>query len=340
MNASPQMSAQESAYFLLDGAFDYMYSAALATVAALGVADHLVDGPRTAEELGEATASHAPFLRRVMRLVATRGVLQEDESGRFHLSSVGYALRSDAVPSVREAVAMVNAGAVWRPPGALLESVRDGKPVFEELFGAQFFEHLARDERDAAFFHRGMANYSQFAGRLDVDSYDFPETGTVVDVGGGQGVFLLEVLRRHPGLRGILFDQDYVLAEHKLGELGADERWQLVTGDFFSSVPAGGDIYVLKLVLHDWSDEECVRILCNCREVMAPGGRVLVVESVVPPGNEPHFAKVLDLIMMLDLSGRERTEADFVQLLEDAGLKLNRLIKTAMVPTIIEAVAA
>jgi hypothetical protein len=341
MHASgPPMSAQESAYFLVNGSHDFVYSAALGTVAALGVADHLADGPRTAAELADATGCHGPFLRRVLRLVATRGAFHEDAAGRFALTPAGYALRSDAVPSVRDVVAMVTARAVWLPSSEMLAAVREGRPTFEQIFGKQFFEHLAADDRDAAAFHRGMANYSQFAGRLDVDTYDFPAAGVVVDVGGGQGVFLLEVLRANAGLRGVLFDQEYVLAEHRLGELGADDRWRVVSGDFFAEVPAGGDVYVLKLVLHDWSDEECVRILRNCRRAMAPDGRVLVVESIVPPGNEPHFAKVLDVIMLLNLTGRERTESEFAQLFAAAGLRLARVIPTAAVPSIIEAVAA
>jgi hypothetical protein len=334
------VSAQESAFFLLDRSFDHVYAAGLATVAALGVADHLADGPRTAAELAEATASHGPFLRRVLRLVATRGVLHEDEEGRFALTPLGYALRSDAVPSVRDAVAILTAQAVWRPPGELLTAVREGKPSFEQIFGMPFFEHLVRDDREAEIFHRGMANFSQFAGRLDVQRYDFPPTGTVIDVGGGQGVFLLDVLRGQPGLHGVLFDQEYVLTGHRLGELEDDDRWRTVSGDFFTEVPAGGDIYVLKFVIHDWADEECVRILRNCRAAMAPGARVLVVESIIPAGNEPDVGKSLDVIMMVNSPGRERTQAEFAQLFADADLRLTRVIPTSAAPSIIEAVAA
>lgn len=330
---------RSSALHLLDYSFDYVYSAALGAVAALGVADHLVDGPRTPAELAEKTASHAPFLGRVLRLVATRGVLREDDDGRFHLTPEGYALRTDAVPSVREAVSMVGAKAVYQPPGELVTALRDGRSTFERLFGVSFFEHLARDEREAAIFHRGMANYSEFAGRIDVHSYDFPPSGTIVDVGGGQGVFLLDALRSYPGLRGVLFDQEYVLSGHRLGELAADDRWELASGDFFKEVPAGGDIYLLKFILHDWSDEECVRILRNCGRAMAAGGRVLVVESIIPPGNDPHFAKTLDIIMMVNLNGRERSEAEFETLFADADLRLARVIQAGPILSIMEGVA-
>lgn len=341
MNAgSPELTAQESAYHLLERSFESVHAAALAAIAALGVADHLVDGPRTAAELADATGTHGPFLRRVLRLVATRGVLHEDEDGRFALTSVGYALRSDAVPSVRDAVALLTAAAVWRPPGELLTALREGTSPFEGIFGVPFFEHLSRDEGEAAVFHRGMANFSQFAGRLDVQSYDFPASGTVVDVGGGQGVFLLEVLRGHPGLQGVLFDQEYVLSKHRLGELGDEDRWRLVSGDFFTEVPAGGDIYVLKFVIHDWADEDCVKILANCRQAMVPGGRVLVVESIIPEGNEPDVGKTMDVIMMVNSPGRERTQAEFAQLFADANLRLTRVIATPGAPSIIEAVAA
>jgi hypothetical protein len=340
MDASGPMSAEQSAQFLMNTAYEYMYCAALGAVAAIGVADHLAGGPRSVAELAEATSCHAPFLRRVLRLVATHGVFREEEDGRFSLAPAGYALRSDAQPSVRGAVAMVSARATWQPPNGMVTALREGGPVFESLFGMPFFEYLASDEREAALFHGGMASHGQFAGRLDVDSYDFPPTGTVVDVGGGQGVFLLDVLRRRPGLRGVLFDQEYVLAGHRLGELGDERRWRLAAGDFFTEVPAGGDIYVLKFVLHDWSDEECVRILRNCRRAMAPGGRVLVVESIVAPDNRADFVKVMDIIMMLSATGRERTRDEFAQLFAGADLRLARVVDTAATPSIIEAVAA
>ncbi|MFD0396047.1 methyltransferase [Streptomyces nogalater] len=166
----------------------------------------------------------------------------------------------------------------------------------------------------------------------------FP-TGTVVDVGGGHGGLLLEVLRRQPGLHGVLHDQAHVLADHRLGDHdGIAGRWSTADGDFFSAIPPG-DVYLIKRILHDWNDEQSAAILRNC-QAMAPGGRILVIDAVVPPGNLPHQSKTLDLMMMSSLVGRERTEGDFVQLFKDAGLRLQRIVPTPTVLSIVEAVSA
>jgi hypothetical protein len=320
---------------LIDEALGYMYPAALGAAATLGVADHLADGPRTPLELATATGTDAGFLHRTLRLLATRGVFREDAEGRFHLTPRADPLRTDAPLSVRAAVSGVTSKLPWRPAEEFVTALREGRPVFEKVYGAPFFDFLAKDPAWGEVFMRGMASWSDAVDGLVVDRYDFPATGTVVDVGGGFGGLLLRALRRSPGLRGVLFDQEQVLAGHRLGELGADERWEVVAGSFFDTVPAG-DVYLLKYVLHDWSDQECVRILGNCRQAMAEGGRILVIESVIPPGNEPDTGKLLDMFMMLTLSGRERSEAEFVRLFDDAGLRLSRIIPTEAPVSIVE----
>jgi hypothetical protein len=174
---------------------------------------------------------------------------------------------------------------------------------------------------------------------LVAQAYDFPPDATVVDVGGGHGGLLLAVLRRHPGLRGALFDQQHVLDGHRLGELGADDRWDLVAGDFFTGAPSG-DVYLIKRILHDWDDEGCLRILRQCRRAVSDGGRVLVVDAVVPPGNDPDPGKVIDVLMMSSLTGRERTRADFDALFTRAGFRLTRVIPTDTRLSIVEGVPA
>ncbi|MQA12121.1 MAG: SAM-dependent methyltransferase [Pseudonocardiaceae bacterium] len=315
-----------------------MYAAALRGVAQLGVADQLAAGPRTPAELAAATGTQTAFLHRTLKLLATRGVFREDEDGRFHLTPEADALRSDAPSSLRPAVIMLTENNFWQSATEFPATMREGKPAFEQLFGKSFFDYMVNSE-DAAVFHQGMASYASAGNPFIAQSYEFPAGSTVVDVGGGHGGFLLTVLRENPGVRGVLFDSDYVVAGHCLDELGADDRWELAPGDFFAEVPSGGDFYVLKYILHDWSDEECVSILRNCRRAMTPGSRVLVVDSVIPPGNEPHTGKLLDMFMMLVVTGRERSEEEFASLFAKADLRLSRVIPTGSPVSIVEGVA-
>jgi SAM-dependent methyltransferase len=340
MTTSELQSTANHALELIDDSIGFIYPSALGTFAQLGVADHLADGPRTVAELAEATATHAPFLHRVLRLLTTRGVLGQDGHGRFYLTPRGEPLRSESPLSVRRAITTITSPLIWRPAGEMVTSVREGEPVFDRVFGASFFEHVARDPELAAAFHSGMASISDVYDLIVAEQLNLPPEGTVVDVGGGYGGLLLRILLRHEGLRGVLFDQQHVLDGHMLGALDADERWEVAAGDFFTEVPAGAEVYVLKGVLHDWSDEQCVTILRNCRRAMAPGGRVLISEIVIEPGGESRFGKTMDVFMMGILPGRERTEAEFAALLNAAGLRLGRVVPTKTPASIIEAVAA
>lgn len=340
MNTVDPQSMAASALDLLRDSTGFVYPAALSAVAQLGVADHLAAGPRTVDELAAATATHAPFLRRVLRLVATRGIVGEDGDGRFHLMPPGEPLRTDAPLSVRKAVAMVTSSLIWQPTCEMATTLREGTPAFDSVFGMPFFARVMTDPQAGQVFHTGMASISDVYDFLLAQELDLPAAGTIVDVGGGFGGLLLRVLSRNDGLRGVLFDQKRALDGHKLGELGADDRWELADGDFFAEVPEGGDVYVLKNVLHDWSDEQCVTILRNCKNAMNPGGRILVVGIVIEPGGESSFGTTMDVFMMGLLPGRERTAAEFAGLLSDAGLRLNRVIPTKTPNSIVEAVAA
>ncbi|MFJ9453799.1 methyltransferase [Kitasatospora sp. NPDC101447] len=331
---------RQSAAFLVDEALGFLFPAALRAAAEVGVADHLADGPRTPAELAAATGTDDRNLYRVLRLLATRGVVTEDAQGRFALAPAGQALRSGVPYSVRAAVLMLTDRTMWRPAGELTHCLTDGTTAFENLFGVPFFDHFAKDERTAAVFHVGMAAMSDPENALIAAACDLPATGTVVDIGGGHGGLLLEVLRANPGLEGVLYDRAHVLAGHRLaahGEIAG--RWTPQEGDFFASVP-DGDVHLLKRITHDWDDEDCVTLLGHCRRALRPGGRVLVLDAVVPPGNAPHQAKTLDLMMMASLTGRERTEADFAELLGRAGLRLSRVLPTPTVLSVVEAVAA
>ncbi|WP_285640924.1 methyltransferase [Lentzea sp. NBRC 102530] len=332
------ITPEASTVYLISEAHSYLKAAALRAVAQLGVADHLGDDPRPVEELAEATGTDADFLHRVIRLLATIDVFRQEEDGRISLTPLGQGLRTDSRYSARWGVVMSTMHTHWSSAFELGDGLRTGKAPFPALFGEQYFDYVAGNPEAAAEFHGGMGSFSGAARRLALDEYSFPEAGTVVDVGGGTGGFLRDILLENPGLRGVLFDQAHVLPGETPRDI-ASERWTEVAGDFFEEVPADGDLYVLSYITHDWSDEECVRILRNCRKAMAPGARIAVFDAVVEPGNEPDDAKLLDLVMMMLVSGRERTAAEFGRIFDQAGLRLARILPAQGPLSVVEAVA-
>ncbi len=331
---------QPPEYHLLEQSVGYFYSAALRAVARLNIADHLAGSARTPDELAAAAGVHGPSLYRTLRFLATRGVFAEDDEGRFRLTPAAELLRTDAPRSIRSAVLMLTDQVFWKPAELLDETVRTGETQFEEIFPAPFFDWLGQDAEAGENFHVGMAAMSDFENRRVAQRYDFSGLSTLVDVGGGQGGFLVEVLRSAPDLHGVLFDEEHVLAQHRLGEVRNPGGCETVVGDFFNAVPPGADAYVLKRILHDWDDEECTRILARCREAMAPDGRVLAIDSVIPPGNEPHTGKAVDMLLMTSLTGQERTTAEFEALFASAGLSVRRVIPTSAPVSIVEGVPA
>ncbi|UCD49923.1 MAG: hypothetical protein JSW27_20630 [Phycisphaerales bacterium] len=312
---------------------------AIYVAAELGIADLLAAGSQTAEQLAERTETNSDALYRVLRALASAGVFAEDEDGRFSLTPLAEVLLSDAPDSLRSFGIMMGAE-FYQSWGNLLYSVRTGKEGFAKTFGVSFFEYMtAHPDRhsiyDAAMMVHGIAETEPM-----LDAYDFSAFRTVIDVGGGHGRMLAALLQRHPSVQGILFDLPAVAdrARGIVSALGLSERCQVVGGDFFTSVPTA-DAYVMRHILHDWDDEAAASILLNCREAMNPSGKVLVVETVIPPMNEACFGKWLDL-MMLIVGGRERTEAQYRQLFARAGLKLNRIVPTAHEVSVIEGVRA
>ncbi|MCE9672045.1 acetylserotonin O-methyltransferase [Myxococcus stipitatus] len=325
---------------IVDLGFGFILSGALSAVAELGVADLLARGPRSAASLAEELKTDARSLYRVMRLLASVEVFAEDGEGRFSLTPAADYLRTDAPGSLRAAVRMLTQRIFWAPTGELVDTVRSGQTPFDRIFGKPFFDYLAEDMTQGDIFHQGMASLSDLENGPIAGSYDFTPVKRVVDVGGGHGGFLAKVLEATPHVQGVLFDHAHVLASARELRGAFPGRCELVAGDFFEAVPAGADAYVLKRILHDWSDEVCVRILRHCRQAMAEGGRVLVVDTVIPPGNAPHGGKVLDVMMLASLPGRERTEAEFGHLFSEAGLRLTRIVSTPAALSITEAVAA
>ncbi|CAL9338351.1 methyltransferase [Streptomyces sp. enrichment culture] len=325
---------------LLELAMGYLYSAALSSAARLGIADHLADGPRTVEELAAATRTDAGHLYRLLRYVATKGVFHEDETGRFHLTPLAQPLRSGVPGSLRDTVMVYTEAPFWEPTGRLHEAVSSGATVFEKQYGTPFYHYVATDPEFGAAFNSSMAAASQAMSNGITRAFDFSQAKTVVDVGGGRGGLLRSVLQHNPHMTGILFDRENVVAEHVLDTPDLAGRWKAEGGDFFVSVPSGADVYLLKHVLASWSDEECVRILRTCRDAMPAHGRLLVANPMIPAGNEPHFGKTIDILMMTVLNGMNRTRAQYEELLKEAGFKIVRFLEPSPQAAVLEGALA
>jgi SAM-dependent methyltransferase len=317
-------------------------SRAVFAAAHLRLADLLADGPRNSTDLASATGTHEPSLYRLMRSLASLSVLTEVEPRRFALTTLGAALRSEA-PGAARATLMTLAGDwQWKAWGDFLYSLQTGEAAIGKVFGAPLFEFLAQHPAEAADFSDAMVGRHGHQPPVIAAAYDFGRFKTLVDLGGASGHLLTTILRANPGLRGILFDLPHVIsdARKRVDERGVGDRCELIVGDFFKEVPAGHDGYVLSHVLHDWKDHENIAILRQCRRAIAPDGRLLIVEIVLPPGDAPHEGKILDLLMLTVTGGIERTADEFAALLAAADFKLNRIVSTTTEQSIVEAVPA
>ncbi|GAA0413258.1 methyltransferase [Streptomyces luteireticuli] len=325
---------------LYDLIFGHVYASATGAVVDHGIPDLLADGPLTADELAARSGTQAGPLRRVMRLLAERGLFREGEGGAFALTGQGELLRSDVPGSQRAAVLWATHEMFRRSAEGLGDTLRTGRPGFDAAFGTPFFEYLAAAPEKARVFDDAITSAtSDGVNEEVVRSYPFPGTGTVVDVAGGQGGLLRETLARHPGLTGVLFDRPGTVTDHLLDGEELKGRWRTEGGDVFTSVPEGGDLYLLKNILHNWSDEDCLRILGSIRRAMTPGSRLLVIDVVLPGDGSPHPAVGLDTVMLMLMEGRERTAAEFEDLLTRSGFRLNRVVPTAALPSVVEAEA-
>jgi hypothetical protein len=312
---------------------------AISVVAKLRVADFLVDGPKTLATLATETETHAPSLYRVLRALVAAGVFAEQVDGRFALTPMGEHLRTGVKGSLRGFADYCGSDWSWRAWGHLLETVRTGRTAFDSVFGEPAFDYLGKHPDESAVFNEAMTGFSSNMAPAVAEAYNFGAFQTIVDVGGGHGVLLNTILQAYAGVSGIVFDSPHVVvgAEDAIRKAGLAGRCRAVGGDFFQSVPAGGDAYLMKHVIHDWPDDRATTILRNCRTAVNPGGKLLLVEMVIAPGNSADFAKLLDLEMLVLASGQERTEAEYRQLLVGAGWRLIRVIPTKTQNQIIEA---
>ena len=316
----------------------FWISRAIYIVAKLGLADHLRDGHKTADELAAATRTHAPSLYRVLRALASVGVVAEDAKRGFALTALSETLCTDAPGSLR-AFATVELGEEHYPAwGELLHSVKTGEIAFDHAFGMPVWKFFEQNPENAKTFNDAMTGFTLAANDAVLGSYDFSSISKIVDVGGGHGSLIASLLKANPQMKGVLFDAPSVAegAHSRIEVEGIADRCEVIGGDFFQSVPGGGDAYILKWIIHDWDDERSVTILKNCHRAMTENGKLLLVEAVVPGGSEPHFSKFIDLNMLVMTGGSERTENEYRMLLEASGFKLTRIIPTESPMSVIE----
>lgn len=326
MTSEERGPAQERLARLMDG---YLTTQLLYVAACLGVTEALAAGPRTADEVADEVGADPGALARVLRGLAAEEVLTEDGQGRFALTELGRLLEDR--PGSMRGPAIVRGRLYFRAVAGLLESVRHGGTAFEHAFGARFFDHFDRHPDDASAFQDSMAGRAEREVAQVVAACDFASTRRLVDVGGGRGILLTAILRAAPHLSAVLFDRPAVVeqAGQWLSAAGLADRCEVVAGDFFASVPAQADTYLLSRVIHDWDDEHAVRILATCRDAVATGGRLLVVDTVLPRlAREQPAAIRMDLHMLILLGARERTGVEFERLLALAGWRLRQIIPT------------
>lgn len=304
----------------------------ISIVARLGIADLLADGARSTQDLAARTETHEPSLHRVLRMLAEAGLFIESPPRHFALTAQGHQLRTETEGSLRAWAIFCGEPFHLQVWAEALHSVRTGEPAFNHLLGQSFFDYLGQHPAEGQNFDLAMTNLTRPATRALVSAYDWSGLRSIVDVGGGNGTLVSAVLEAQPHLTGVLFDEAVVMAraggQPRLQGLVSAGRCTLETGDFFDAVPAGGDAYLLKYIIHDWSDEQALRILTNCRRAMHADSRLLLIEHVLVPGSGPHFGTLLDVEMLVLLTGLERTEAGFRTLLAEAGFTLTRVIPT------------
>ena len=317
----------------------YWISQAIYAAAKFGIADLLQDGSRSSEELAQATSTHPDALYRLLRALASVGIFAEGPPRHFSLTPLAEPLKSD-VPGSKRALALMSGDEQFRAWSEIAFSIETGKTAFDKVFGKPIFDYLGEHTDKARIFDAAMVGIHGRESAAVIDGYDFSGIGVLADIGGGNGSQLTTVLQRHPSMKGILFDLPHVIdrARERIESAGLANRCQLVAGSFFDSVPTGADAYVLRHIIHDWEEEKALTILRNCHRALSPQGKLLVIESVIPPGNEPFGGKFLDLVMLLIPGGKERTLEEYRTLFGNGGFELTRVVPTGAEVSIIEAV--
>ena len=330
-----QINPPEALLQIISG---FWISRAVCIVAKLGLADLMKSGPKSAEQLAAATNTHAPSLFRILRALASVGFLNYNGT-EFSLTPVSELVATDTKGSLRWFTISELGQEHFPAWGNLMHSVKTGEIAFDNFFGMDIWTYFQKNPEDAALFNDSMTGVTAALNEAISSVYDYSVFKKIVDVGGGHGGLITSILKANPHLKGLLFDSPQVIsgAREKIAASGLGDRCEVVEGDFFKSVPAGGDAYILKWIIHDWNDELSMKILKNCRNQLGLNGKLLLIDCVVPETNEPHFSKFIDLNMLVMTGGKERTEKEFRDLLESSGLRLLRVIPTGMPHSIVEA---
>ncbi|MBW4444471.1 MAG: methyltransferase [Plectolyngbya sp. WJT66-NPBG17] len=325
-----EVAPQETMLNLIGG---FWIARSLYLAAKLGVADLFDDQPKTIAQLAAGTQTDAPSLYRLLRALASVGIFKEVSDQCFVLTPLAATLKSDSSNSMRYAV-MAQMGydhSLGWSNG--LHSLKTGEIAFDDAAGMNIWQHFAQHPEDGQIFSQSMSSLGTAIAQAVAASYDFSQFNTIVDIGGAQGSLVSTILQANPHLQGILFDLPEIIAN-----VSVDKSIQPIAGNFFESVPTGGDAYLMRWIIHDWDDEKSSVILKNCHRAMPEQGKLLLVESILPPGNEPSPTKFIDVIMLLMTGGRERTEEEYRSLLRSNGFELTQVIPTPSMLTIIEAV--
>jgi hypothetical protein len=323
-------------------AFGYVGSTALHAALELGLPDRLAAGPKPVSELARETGTNEDALYRVLRVLASFGMFEEQAPRTFAANLPAQLLRAQP-GTARDILYFLTDPPHLRVYAELLHTLRTGQPAVEKVMGRPVFEVFASDQAWGSVFNDAMTSMSGLAIRAALDAFDFGDIHVLVDVAGGHGRVLTSILQKYPAMRGVLFDQEHVIAGAGplIADSGVGDRCITASGDFFEAVPAGGDAYIMKHILHDWDDERSSTILRNIHRRLAgvSNGRVLLLESVVQPGNVPDFGKLIDIEMLVMPGGRERTADEFATLFAGAGFELTRIVPTASALSVVEAVA-
>ncbi|HEX3600133.1 MAG TPA: methyltransferase [Lacipirellulaceae bacterium] len=317
----------------------YWLSQAIYAAAKFGIADTLKSGPRSVEDLAKQTSTNANALYRLLRALASVGIFAEGPPREFSLTPLAEPLRADA-PDSKRALALMSGDEQFQAWTEITYSIQTGKKAFDKVFGEPIFDYLSKNIEKAKIFDAAMVGIHGRESNAVQTAYDFSDINTIVDIGGGNGSQIVALLKANPNMRGILFDLPHVIerAKPNVAAAGLADRCELVAGSFFETVPAGADAYFMRHIIHDWEDEKSLMILRNCHRAMPTHGKLVVVESVIPPGNEPFGGKFLDLVMLLIPGGKERTADEYRDLFAKAGFNLSRIVPTGSEVSVIEAV--
>ena len=339
MSATHDHNAAPGPGPLIERIFAFMETTALMAAAKIGLPDALADGPLSAAEVAARIDIGQEAAARLLRDLTGTGVIETAAPGRYALGELGQFLRSDVPGSARAFYQMFGGPLGQGMIAGEASLVNSGTTAFEEVMGAPIFEYMAEHPADGTVFNNAMVSIGSAIGTPPIHAYDFSGVSEIVDVGGGHGQLAREVLRRNPGMKGIVYDRPNVIAETQveIERAGLADRCRAVAGDFFESVPAGADCYALRLVIHDWDDKEAERILTCCRDGITGDGRLLIFEILLPDSDAPNPAKGMDWVMLSCVTGQERTEAEYAALLERAGFRLSRVVPSPTPMSVVEA---